>query len=154
MSPMTPTIVANDCAVDQLSVTVQATKEGTFTVKGVSFRYNRNLASTESLSRRGDRLYATKAQLLEPTYAEDSSLKIAVKPPQPILQVVGEDAVLELYAGETRNLALTLINAGSQSLRDLRVLCDAHHIAVDATGGTDAFADAFPVFWSDSFTQI
>lgn len=116
-------------------MTVKASKEGTFTLKAVNFRYNRSLACTESLRRQGNRLFATKAHLLDPTYAEDSSLKIIVKPPQPILQVFCSEASPVLHAGESHSLVLTLLNAGSRDLRDLRVLCDAPHIAYSVEEG-------------------
>lgn len=113
---------------------VTASKEGSFTLRAVQFRYNGSLKCTEPLKGHGARLHTTKAQLLEPVYAEDTTLKILVQPPQPILQVLGNVPVYELYQGETIEIGLKMKNAGSRGLKDIRVLCDTAHIAIDSEG--------------------
>ena len=131
-----------------MSVTVTASKEGSFTLKDVQFRYNGSLKCTEDLIRQGARLFATKAQMLEPTYAEDSTLKILVKPPQPILQVVSDVPINDIYSGETVEIQMSLENAGSRSLKDLRVLCDTPQTAFEVAGGA-----SLPPIGSLSLTQ-
>lgn len=98
--------------------------QGTFALKSIQFRYNRMLLCKQDLSRRGPRLQATKAQMLEPTYAIDASLSLVVTPPQPRLQVQVKRPLPTLFEGEVHTTVLVLQNTGSRTLQDLRVLCD------------------------------
>lgn len=79
--------------------------------------------------------------MLEPTYAEDSTLKILVKSPQPILQVIPSEPINDIYSGETIQLQMSVENAGSRSLEDLRVLCDNPQIAFEVEGEREASPD-------------
>ena len=108
----------------QITIQLKAALQGTFALKTVQFRYNHMLLCKQDLSRKGARLHATKAQMLEPTYAEDASLKVVVKPPQPRLQIYCKTPIPVLYEGEVYTAVFVLRNTGSHSLRDLRVLCD------------------------------
>lgn len=111
-------------------------KEGTYTLLTVKFRYNHLLECTEDLGRHGKRLHTTKAQMLEPTYAQDPSLKLLIKPSQPILKVEPNSAARSLLLGEVANFSLRLQNVGKHTLSNLRVLSDSPHIVFESTPGT------------------
>lgn len=113
----------------QVLVNVNAKREGSYTLDAIKFRYNQLLKCTESLTRKGSRLHATKEQLLHATYAEDSTLKVLVKPPRPLLQVRCANGIPTLLEGETVNISFSLRNSGSRALRHLRVLCDNSHMS-------------------------
>lgn len=89
----------------------------------------------QDLTRKGARLHATKAHMLEPSYSEDTSLKIIVKPPQPRLSVQSQIALPTLLEGETYKTICILKNTGTRALRDLRVLCDDSLMSFAANGG-------------------
>lgn len=82
------------------------------------------MGCTEDLHRKGPRLHATKAQMLEATYAEDLSMTILVKPQQPLLHITVHELVTILLAGEVVHLSLRLTNSGAHPMSNLRALCD------------------------------
>lgn len=88
----------------------------------------------QDLTRKGARLHATKAHMLEPSYSDDTSLKIIVKPPQPRLSVESQMALPTLLEGETYKTIYILKNTGTRALRDLRVLCDNSLMSFEANG--------------------
>lgn len=106
----------------QISLSVKASSIQTLEFTHVTFAFHKLLPCRQSLTRRGKRLHATKAQRLTPTYAPDTSLSVSIRPPRPNLAVSLDALPLALGQGESSTVSIELSNTGGAPLRDLRLL--------------------------------
>ncbi|WWD16547.1 hypothetical protein CI109_100974 [Kwoniella shandongensis] len=105
-----------------VSLSVTARKPTTLRLSKASFMFHRFFPCDQSLEKKGKRLQATKAQRLKPTYAEDTSLTIAVLPARARVEaeLIGVPDVV--YEGEAVEAELKIRNAGKVGVEDLRVI--------------------------------
>jgi hypothetical protein len=68
-------------------------------------------------------LNATQEQRLQPTYAQDTSLRVKARSPIPTLTVSLNAVPARLVAGELVPSEITVTNTGQNDLVDLRLLC-------------------------------
>ncbi|PWN52637.1 hypothetical protein IE53DRAFT_384894 [Violaceomyces palustris] len=108
-----------------IAIPVKSSKPGKFRGVAVSFLLEDLLPLKEVLEKKGKRLTATKAQRMEPAYAQDQSLVITIHEPKPVLSVDIKDRFTFLGLGEEKTVALILENEGTVPLTDLRVLVDS-----------------------------
>jgi hypothetical protein len=110
--------------VRQIRLALTSQIKATFRITSVSYLLNGVLKCTETLARRGKRLHATKEQLINPTYAQDTSLDVAVREPVPTLNADLSDLPTTLFEGESVLCHIRLSNPGSVPLSDLVVISD------------------------------
>jgi hypothetical protein len=110
----------------QIRLALTSQIKATFRITSVSYLLNGVLKCTETLARRrrGKRLHATKEQLIHPTYAQDTSLDVAVREPVPTLNADLSDLPTTLFEGESVLCHIRLSNSGSVPLSDLIVISD------------------------------
>lgn len=97
--------------------------EGAFRLQGISYVLDSSLSCFDDLARRGQRLVHTREQRLEPAYAPDTSLDIAICPPGPRLAIHLDELPKTMLHGETRSATLRVANSGQVGLRHLRMNC-------------------------------
>ena len=119
---------------------MRALQAGTCRLRSVSFRYNGLLQCTESLEKRGRRLFGNKAEMVTPTYSSDDSLTIKVRAAVPVLEVEQCSLPAQCLAGEVGLATLSLRNAGTRSMGDVRVLCSHPAYISHVQRGTDLYA--------------
>lgn len=105
-----------------ISLRVTATSAGRLQPVQVDFSFHNILPCTQSLEKRGKRLFATKQDRLTPTYAKDKSLAIEVRGARPRIQINLELGSEPLYQGEIRKGSLVIVNTGSTTVTSLRML--------------------------------
>ncbi len=106
----------------QVYVKVTCSEAGTYRMDAISFLFHGLLPCTQSLQRKGKRLFTTKQERLEPTYAPDNSLDFTIGPPKPNVQVDFDFVPTVLVHGELRHVDITIANTGSMAVRNVRVL--------------------------------
>lgn len=116
-------IVLGPMALKSLSLPCTMNREGKFRLSAVTYRLEGLVPCRESLTKRGPRLHATKAQLVTPTYGEDTSLDVSVENAGPILRADITRLPSGVLAGETARSHIKFHNAGVESLHSLRILC-------------------------------
>lgn len=114
-----PEITLDAYEVRPIGITVTARRTGTASVTAVSFRFHGFLPYSQSLTKRGKRLAATKAHRLQPTYADDRSLTVDIQQAIPCLSVQLVDWPQEVYEGEEVDVGLRLRNTGSVPVQDI-----------------------------------
>ncbi|KAJ3401563.1 Trafficking protein particle complex 8, partial [Chytridiales sp. JEL 0842] len=84
---------------------------------------------------RGKRLNNTKAQMAEPTYAIDNTLKLTVTPPMPVLDVTFHAFPETMLSGQVQRARLEINNKGNCGLKNLKVKLS--HPSFMCLGGSD-----------------
>ncbi|OCF74953.1 hypothetical protein I204_03799 [Kwoniella mangroviensis CBS 8886] len=105
-----------------ISVTPLSASLSTIKLSNVTFLFHEFLPCTQSLIRKGKRLHATKAQRINPTYAEDQSLTVSITPSQAGLYVELEGIPEMLYEGEEVEGKVRLKNRGKLKIGNLGMI--------------------------------
>nr|XP_019050343.1 hypothetical protein I302_00772 [Kwoniella bestiolae CBS 10118]OCF29273.1 hypothetical protein I302_00772 [Kwoniella bestiolae CBS 10118] len=109
-----------------ISVTPRSASVSTLNLSNVTFLFHQFFPCTQSLVRKGKRLHATKAQRVNPTYAEDQSLTVSITPSKASLFVELEGIPERLYEGEVVEGKLRLINRGKLGVGDVGMIWDEY----------------------------
>ncbi|TYJ59142.1 hypothetical protein B9479_000131 [Cryptococcus floricola] len=95
---------------------------GTIKLLSVSFKFNGFLPCIQNLAKRGKRLHATKAQRLQPTYAEDTSLTVFLSAERPRILAEWVDLPENVYEGEIVESAIRIRNVGNNSVGEVSMI--------------------------------
>eukprot|EP00842_Homolaphlyctis_polyrhiza_P000472 jgi/Hompol1/1425/HPOL_001386-RA len=98
-------------------------QEGRITVLGVRYLLCGVIPAYYRFNRKGRRLNDTAAQRQDPVgvYAPDTSLKILVTSPMPVLDVVVHSLPESMLMGQVSQIAVELVNKGTRGLKNLHV---------------------------------
>ena len=105
-----------------LSIPITATAPTTITITSVSFSFHRFFPCTQSLTRRGKRLHATKAHRLTPTYGTDTSLTVEIGAARPLLRVELDNEPEAVFEGEQVEMGLRLHNNGKVAVGRIQLV--------------------------------
>jgi len=105
-----------------LRVRVTAAKIGQYRVRGVHFTIGGTVPFFQSLQKHGARLYATKEQKTQRSYAADRTLAARVRESRPKLKVELQQAPVSLYHGQDAKFVARLTNVGHDDVYDMRLL--------------------------------
>lgn len=108
--------------LQQVYVKVTSSHAGTYRISAISFLFHGLLPCIQSLERKGKRLFTTKQERLEPTYAQDDSLVVTVGQPKPNIQLDFDLVPTVMIHGELRQVDITMTNTGSMAVRDVKML--------------------------------
>lgn len=103
-------------------IPVVVTSPSAVTIDSVNFLFHKFFPCTQSLTRKGKRLYGTKAQRINPTYGKDSTLTVDVGRPRPRLRLDLIAVPEEVYAGEQVEISLQVENTGKVAVDTLQVV--------------------------------
>ncbi|WVQ74505.1 hypothetical protein IAR50_004106 [Cryptococcus sp. DSM 104548] len=95
---------------------------GIIKLLGVSFKFNGYFPCTQNLAKRGKRLNAIKAQRLQPTYAEDTSLTVFLSAERPRVLAKWVDLPENVYEGEIMESAVRIRNVGNNSVEEVGMI--------------------------------
>ncbi len=105
--------------ITQLDFSIISRIPGRITLSSINFLFHNMLPCRQLLAKRGKRLFSTKQERLEPSYAKDDSLTIQVISSRPRLCIDWQDPPQHLLEGECHHFGLTLTNKGQNRVTDL-----------------------------------
>ncbi|WRT65667.1 uncharacterized protein IL334_002612 [Kwoniella shivajii] len=105
-----------------ISLSVTPSWASTIHLSNVTFLFHRFFPCVQALTKKGRRLHGTKAQRLNPTYAEDTSLTVNVTSSRAGLHVELEGFPDRAYAGEEVEGRIRLFNRGKTQVENVGMI--------------------------------
>lgn len=106
----------------KIRIAITAKKTMVVAITDVTFTFHRFFPCTQSLYRRGKRLYGTKAQRITPTYADASTSTLHVGVSRPQLSAGLERVPNVLYTGEEVDAIIRLTNVGKVAVDEIQLV--------------------------------